>query len=228
MVVEPADMAALAVGPLPGRAEGEAPPLAPVAQVDRLLGRREDQAAGLQHGAQLLVASDIASRYFEVRGAERRLLLLQQGVTVARRLHQYAQGRFKAGQTTASEVDRAALQVDYTESQIEPLKALRVIVNAPEQKIAADVTFTGRNEPIEEPRFIHELTRRIITRFTSSVKFRSLGSTSTLVSPNGALPTLSEPSVSCGSWTSRAVRRCCCSAAADRSAPRRARRYRPR
>ena len=77
-----------------------------------------------QHGAQLLVASDIASRYFEARGAERRLLLLQQGVSVARRLHQYAQGRFKAGQTTASEVDRAALQVDYTESQIEPLKAL--------------------------------------------------------------------------------------------------------
>ncbi|MBI5927097.1 MAG: TolC family protein [Aquabacterium sp.] len=77
-----------------------------------------------QHGAQLLVASDIASRYFEARGAERRLILLQQGVTVARRLHQYAQGRFKAGQTTASEVDRAALQVDYTESQIEPLKAL--------------------------------------------------------------------------------------------------------
>lgn len=77
-----------------------------------------------QHGAQLLVASDIASRYFEARGAERRLILLQQGVTVARRLHQYAEGRFKAGQTTASEVDRAALQVDYTESQIEPLKAL--------------------------------------------------------------------------------------------------------
>ena len=77
-----------------------------------------------QHGAQLLVASDIASHYFEARGAERRLILLQQGVTVARRLHQYAEGRFKAGQTTASEVDRAGLQVDYTESQIEPLKAL--------------------------------------------------------------------------------------------------------
>ncbi len=77
-----------------------------------------------QHGAQLMVTSDIASRYFEARGAERRLALLEQGVTVARRLHQYAQGRFKAGQTTASEVDRAALQVDYTESQIEPLKAL--------------------------------------------------------------------------------------------------------
>ena len=34
MVVEPADMAALAVGPAPVGAEGEIPPLAPVAEVD--------------------------------------------------------------------------------------------------------------------------------------------------------------------------------------------------
>ncbi|MDO9237583.1 MAG: TolC family protein [Aquabacterium sp.] len=77
-----------------------------------------------QNGAQLLVASDIASRYFEARGAERRLILLHRGVAVAKRLHLYAAGRFKAGQTTATEVDRAALQVDFTEAQIEPLKAL--------------------------------------------------------------------------------------------------------
>ena len=36
MIVEPADVAALAVGPPPVGAEGEAPPLAPVAQVDGL------------------------------------------------------------------------------------------------------------------------------------------------------------------------------------------------
>ncbi len=78
-----------------------------------------------RHGAQLMVASDIATHYFEARGAERRLVLLQQhGVPVARRLHQYASGRFGAGQTMATEVDRAALQVHVTESQIEPLKAL--------------------------------------------------------------------------------------------------------
>ncbi|MDI1261352.1 TolC family protein [Aquabacterium sp.] len=76
-----------------------------------------------KHGAQLMVASDIATNYFEARGAERRLGLLYQGVTVAQRLHLYASGRFNAGQTTASEVDRAALQLDFTESQIEPLKA---------------------------------------------------------------------------------------------------------
>lgn len=76
-----------------------------------------------EHGAQLMVASDIATNYFEARGAERRLGLLYQGVTVAQRLQLYATGRFKAGQTTASEVDRAALQLDFTESQVEPLKA---------------------------------------------------------------------------------------------------------
>ncbi|MES2089100.1 MAG: TolC family protein [Pseudomonadota bacterium] len=77
-----------------------------------------------QHGAQLMVASDIASHYFEARGAERRLALLTQGVAVAKRLHQYASGRFTSGQTMATEVDRAALQVNVTESQLEPLKAL--------------------------------------------------------------------------------------------------------
>src|SRR5216683_691286 len=49
MVVEPADVAALAVGPAPVGAEGEAPPLAPVAQVDRLLRLGEDKTACLQH-----------------------------------------------------------------------------------------------------------------------------------------------------------------------------------
>src|SRR5712671_6188553 len=45
----PADVAALAVGPAPVGAEGEAPPLAPVAQVDRLLRLGEDKTARLQH-----------------------------------------------------------------------------------------------------------------------------------------------------------------------------------
>ena len=43
MIVQSADMAALAVGPPPRGAEGEAPPLAEVAEVDGLAGRREHQ-----------------------------------------------------------------------------------------------------------------------------------------------------------------------------------------
>lgn len=83
-----------------------------------VLGAQEQQ-----HGAQLLVAAEIASHYFEARGAERRMLVLHKGVDVARRLHQYAKGRFDSGQTTAADIDDAALQLQVTESQIEPLKA---------------------------------------------------------------------------------------------------------
>ena len=43
---------------------------------------------------------------------------------------------------------------------VEPLRALRIRVDAPEQGIAAELLFTGRSFPIEEPRF----TRRIGTR----------------------------------------------------------------
>jgi NodT family efflux transporter outer membrane factor (OMF) lipoprotein len=77
-----------------------------------------------QHGAQLLVAGDIATRYFEARGAEQRLNALMRGVQVAERGLRYAQGRFKAGHTNTSEVARAELLLRSTQSQIEPLKAL--------------------------------------------------------------------------------------------------------
>lgn len=77
-----------------------------------------------QHGAQLLVAADIATRYFEARGAERRLAILMQAVQVAERGHLYAQGRFKSGHADASEVDRAEMQWRAAQAQVEPLKAL--------------------------------------------------------------------------------------------------------
>lgn len=77
-----------------------------------------------QHGAQLLVAADIATRYFEARGAERRLAVLMQAVQVAERGYLYAQGRFKAGHADASEVDRAEMLWRGVQAQVEPLKAL--------------------------------------------------------------------------------------------------------
>ena len=49
MIVQSADMAAFAVGPPPRGAEGEAPPLAEVAEVDGLAGRREHQPTCLEH-----------------------------------------------------------------------------------------------------------------------------------------------------------------------------------
>ncbi|MFT3859065.1 MAG: TolC family protein [Aquabacterium sp.] len=76
------------------------------------------------HGARLLVAGDIATRYIEARGVERRLALLDQGVQVAERMMAYAQGRFKAGQATTGDVERAELELRQAESKREPLRAL--------------------------------------------------------------------------------------------------------
>ncbi|MDE2077796.1 MAG: TolC family protein [Burkholderiales bacterium] len=84
-----------------------------------VLGAQEQQ-----HGAQLLVAADIANHYFEARGAEKRLDVLQRAVQVAERGHQYARGRFQSGQTDASEVDKAEMTLRAAQAQIEPLKAL--------------------------------------------------------------------------------------------------------
>jgi hypothetical protein len=49
---------------------------------------------------------------------------------------------------------------------VEPLKVLRLIVDAPEQKIKADVTFTARADPIEEPRFTRRNGPRTFMDYT--------------------------------------------------------------
>jgi hypothetical protein len=49
---------------------------------------------------------------------------------------------------------------------VEPLKVLRLIVEAPEQKIKADLTFTARAEPIEEPRFVRRNGPRTFMDYT--------------------------------------------------------------
>src|SRR5262245_42657426 len=49
---------------------------------------------------------------------------------------------------------------------IEPLHKLRVAVNDPERGIAADLVFTGRALPIEEPRFIRRIGPRTVMDYT--------------------------------------------------------------
>src|SRR5262245_37561536 len=49
---------------------------------------------------------------------------------------------------------------------IEPLQKLRVTVNDPERRIAADLVFTGRAAPIEEPRFIRRIGPRTLMDYT--------------------------------------------------------------
>ena len=98
------------------------------------LGKRRHDAAAVRegalaaqegvYGAQLMVSSDIANNYFEARGIEQRLALLQRGIRLAQRTHDYATGRFNAGQATHADVDRAQSQIHHAMSQVAPLKAL--------------------------------------------------------------------------------------------------------
>jgi hypothetical protein len=58
---------------------------------------------------------------------------------------------------------------------LEPLRELRVRVDAPEQRVAADITFTGRCGPIEEPRFMRRIGPRTFmdyTRLTQNGRYR--------------------------------------------------------
>ncbi|MDP9103492.1 MAG: hypothetical protein M3N05_05745 [Pseudomonadota bacterium] len=49
---------------------------------------------------------------------------------------------------------------------VEPLKVLRLIVDSHEHRIKADITFTARAEPIEEPRFIRRNGPRTFMDYT--------------------------------------------------------------
>jgi hypothetical protein len=49
---------------------------------------------------------------------------------------------------------------------VEPLHRLRVIVDAPEHGLSADIVFTGRSAPIEEPRFIRRIGPRTLMDYT--------------------------------------------------------------
>ena len=84
-----------------------------------ILGAHEQE-----HGAQLMVAADIATRYFEARGVEKRIRLLDRVIHVAERGQRYAQGRFKSGQTEAADVARAEMHLRDAQSKVEPLQAL--------------------------------------------------------------------------------------------------------
>lgn len=107
--------------------------LAATWEVDIFGSRRSDRdaarqaALGMQerqHGAQMLVAADIASNYFEARSVERRQQVLENSIAVVKRLQRYAQGRFDAGQATRYDVDRASAQIEAVEAMRAPLQSL--------------------------------------------------------------------------------------------------------
>lgn len=102
-------------------------------EVDIFGARRSDAEAAAQaalgvqerqHGAQMLLVSDIASNYFEARSVERRSAVLARSIATAQRLQSYAQGRFDAGQATRADIDRARSLVEELASQRQPLELL--------------------------------------------------------------------------------------------------------
>lgn len=102
-------------------------------EVDIFGARRSDAEAARQaalaqgervHGAQLMVAGDVAANYIEARSLEHRIDLLQRSLSSARRLQRYAQGRFDAGQATRLDIDRARAQIEALESGQAPLQSL--------------------------------------------------------------------------------------------------------
>lgn len=65
------------------------------------------------------------------------------------------------------EMERMDLQVGPIRIEVtEPLRRLRLVVEAKEQGIAADIAFEGRAFPIEEPRFIRRLGPRTVLDYT--------------------------------------------------------------
>ncbi|HEX5356410.1 MAG TPA: TolC family protein [Aquabacterium sp.] len=102
-------------------------------EVDIFGSRRSDAEAARQaalayeeklHGAQMIVAGDIASNYIEARSIERRMDVLARSLSTAQRLQRYAQGRFDAGQANRYDVDRAQAAVEALGAMRAPLQSL--------------------------------------------------------------------------------------------------------
>jgi len=54
---------------------------------------------------------------------------------------------------------------------VEPLATLRIVVDAPEQGLAADLTFRHRSAALEEPHFFHRLGQRVMMDSTRMTQF---------------------------------------------------------
>lgn len=102
-------------------------------EVDIFGARRSDTEAARSaalaneerlHGAQLMVAGDIAANYIEARSLERRFGVLARTIAQGERLQRYAQGRFDAGQATRYDVDRVSAQLQALRSGTAPLQTL--------------------------------------------------------------------------------------------------------
>lgn len=87
------------------------------------------------------------------------------GTDAARQISVHASRRAPADRADANEV--GPIQVDV----IEPLRVLRLRVDAPEHGLRCDLAFTGRAEPVEEPHFHHRVGLRVLLDYTRLTQF---------------------------------------------------------
>ena len=54
---------------------------------------------------------------------------------------------------------------------VDPLRTLRVLVDAPNEGIRAELTFRARSAPMEEPHFFHQVGQRVLLDYTRLTQF---------------------------------------------------------
>ena len=87
------------------------------------------------------------------------------GTVDARQINVHASRRAPTDRADANEVGPITVEV------LEPLHALRLVVEAPEHGLRADLTFVRRSAPIEEPHFRHQVGMRVMFDYTRLTQF---------------------------------------------------------
>ncbi len=87
------------------------------------------------------------------------------GTVDARQINVHASRRAPHDRMEATDVGPITVEV------IEPLNALRLVVEAPEHSLRADLTFVRRSAPIQEPHFFHQVGNRVVMDATRLTQF---------------------------------------------------------
>jgi NodT family efflux transporter outer membrane factor (OMF) lipoprotein len=95
-------------------------------------------AAGVD-GARLLVASEVARQYFLLRAAQEQLRIVQALAAAQRETATRVESRFREGQASAFDLDRARAEADALDAQV---PALRTLAGVTQTRLAV---LTGRN-----------------------------------------------------------------------------------
>lgn len=83
-----------------------------------------DAAAAAVTGARLLVSSEVARQYFLWRSAQERLAIVQALADAQRDSARLVESRFREGQASAFDLDRARAEADAFDAQLPPLRTL--------------------------------------------------------------------------------------------------------